>query len=116
MKSMPLAEMCQTTFAEAVRSKFRVHASALTPVEVELVEATAHPSGQETAPAQARSFSLVFAGPLLHFLPQRTYLFEHEKLGAFDLFIVPIGKDQDGFRYEAVFNRPIHPDALAPRA
>jgi hypothetical protein len=30
---------------------------------------------------------------------------EHEALGSFELFIVPIRKDDEGFYYEAVFNR-----------
>jgi len=32
-------------------------------------------------------------------LPQRIYRVEHERLGAIDLFLVPIASD----RYEAVF-------------
>jgi hypothetical protein len=76
-------------------------------LELELIEATANQSGQETAQAPGGKFSLVFMGPLDQSLPQQTYLFEHEKLGAFDLFIVPIGKDQKGLRYEAIFNRAV---------
>jgi len=30
---------------------------------------------------------------------------EHEKLGTFDLFIVPLGPDSAGMRYEVIFNR-----------
>ncbi|MSU58984.1 MAG: hypothetical protein EXS35_12600 [Pedosphaera sp.] len=108
MKSVPLAELSYATFVELLHSKFRVRGSAPAPVEIELVEVTAHQSGQ----AQSGNFALVFTGPLHQFLPQGTYLFEHEKLRAFDLFIVPVGKDQKGFRYEAVFNRLIQPEAL----
>ena len=107
MKSVPL-DLSYATFAELLRSRFGVHGEAL--VEIELVEATAHESGRKTAQAQVGTFSLVFIGPLHQFLPQRTYLIEHDKLGAFDLFMVPIGKDQNGFHYEAVFNRPIKPN------
>jgi hypothetical protein len=33
------------------------------------------------------------------------YQLQHERLGAFELFLVPVGQDQDGVYYEAVFNR-----------
>ena len=48
-------------------------------------------------------FSLEFLGPVEPALPQRIYSLSHEELGAFDLFLVPIGRDADGTRYEAVF-------------
>ena len=96
MKSVSLAEMACATFVELLHSRFRIHGSG-PPIELELQEATPH---------QAGSFSLIFAGPLTHFLPQRTYRFEHEPL-SFDLFIVPIGQDQNGFQYEAIVNRAV---------
>ena len=104
MKSVTLAEMTCATFAELLHSRFQVHGTTQTPVGLELLEATPRPSGQQNA-STTDSFSLIFAGPLEQFLPQRTYRFEHETLGAFDLFIVPIGKDQNSFQYEATFNR-----------
>ena len=36
--------------------------------------------------------------------PRNIYEIEHEKMGALSLFIVPIGPDGEGLRYEAVFN------------
>lgn len=50
-------------------------------------------------------FALLFQGPLELLLPQRMYPFRHEVLGEFELFIVPVGKDAQGFHYEAMFNR-----------
>ena len=116
MKSVPLAEVSYAAFAELLHSRFRVHRNASALVELELMEATAHQSEPETAQARVGTFSLVFTGPLDQFLPQRTYLFEHEKLGAFELFIVPIGQDQNRFHYEAVFNRPAQPGTSNPPA
>ncbi|MHC5109346.1 MAG: DUF6916 family protein [Planctomycetota bacterium] len=37
-------------------------------------------------------------------LPQQIYRIEHEILGQMDSFIVPLGPDAKGMRYEAVFN------------
>ena len=48
-------------------------------------------------------FSLVFLGPADPGLPQRTYPCSHDELGDFELFVVPIGRDAAGTRYEAVF-------------
>lgn len=52
-------------------------------------------------------FSILFRGPLGRCLDQGTYLFEHDTIGAFDLFIVPMAQDHDAHVqvYEAVFNR-----------
>ena len=45
------------------------------------------------------------SGPADRFYQQGTYQFEHERIGRFNLFIVPVGKAGDGrFRYEAAFN------------
>lgn len=53
---------------------------------------------------EARPFSIEFLGPRDPVLPQRIHRLEHPALGALELFIVPIGRDADGVRYEAVFN------------
>jgi hypothetical protein len=45
----------------------------------------------------------VFRGPGDVLLPQRIYRMEHEEIGVFDLFLVPIGPDEIGLRYEAIF-------------
>jgi hypothetical protein len=58
----------------------------------------------ESSPRQER-FSILFRGPLEPAVWQGTYKVEHDQLGAFDLFIVVLGGEEDGMRYEAVFNR-----------
>ena len=64
------------------------------------------PSSPDTPATPVRSFSLLFEGACEPVLPQQTYEFEHANVGAFDLFIVPLGPDKAGgcMRYEAVFN------------
>jgi hypothetical protein len=61
--------------------------------------------GDETAtdPARRRPFSLIFRQPNGAYLPQRIYTIEHAALGRLDLFLVPIGPDQVGMRYQAIF-------------
>lgn len=55
-------------------------------------------------PGAAREpFSLVFASADRVLVPQRIYEIRHTGLGAFELFLVPIGPGRAGMRYEAVF-------------
>ena len=56
------------------------------------------PDGQ-----QRRQFSLVFRAPATQVWPQGTYGLSHEELGELELFLVPIGSDAEGVRYEAAF-------------
>ena len=49
------------------------------------------------------SFSLLFRGPLEPLLPQGIYTLRHEG-DPIDIFLVPIGQDPGGTRYEAIFN------------
>jgi hypothetical protein len=78
-------------------------------LDAELAEVTGHavnPSARFRAP-----FSVMFHGPLQPVLPQGIYRVEHERLGALELFIVPVGPDEPddpgqpptAMRYEAVF-------------
>jgi hypothetical protein len=90
-------------FQKALKTAFRVLAKEAAWVELRLDEVVRRDpsSGGEVN----ESFSLLFQGPREPFLPQRIYSFQHEEMGAFDLFIVPISEEREGFRYEAVFNR-----------
>jgi hypothetical protein len=94
-----LEDFTVTTFAERVGETFRVGDGAEA-VEMELLEANEAPGRSE---AVRVPFSIVFRGPVEPVLPQRTYRFEHDALGVFELFIVPIGPDESGMQYEAVF-------------
>lgn len=53
--------------------------------------------------ARRRQFSLLFRGGPDPPLVQRIYRLEHDQLGALDIFLVPLGPDAVGQRYEAVF-------------
>ena len=52
---------------------------------------------------ESRQFSLVWRGPAEAVIEQGTYKVSHPELGEADLFLVPIGPDKEGMRYEAVF-------------
>lgn len=94
------------TFTRHLGERFRVDAGQSEPLEIELIQVTS--LGRESAEnADGRgsrsSFSILFRGPGGIPLPQRIYQIEHDEMGTFVLFLVPVGPDQAGQRYEAVF-------------
>jgi hypothetical protein len=52
-------------------------------------------------------FSLFFHGPPSPFVPQGIHKLKHSHLGELELFLAPVGRDNDGFQYEAAFNNLI---------
>jgi len=59
-----------------------------------------------SAVGKREAFALTFRADLKPSLKQETYTFEHAKLGAFSMLLVPIvSKDKDARYYEAVINR-----------
>ena len=90
-------------FRRHLGTKFGVRVQAPRPVELELDEVKAYRAGANEAGSMER-FSLFFHGPGDLMLPQGTFALEHPSMGELLLFIVPIGQDERGFRYEVVFN------------
>lgn len=95
-------ELTSDTFAALLNGRFRLILGPEARMDVELVEFNA---GSRSAHHEA--FSIVFRAPVEAPVEQRIYRLEHESIGAFELFLVPIGKSLEGVRYEAVFNRTI---------
>lgn len=63
-----------------------------------------HPWSHESAKGRDRvPFSLIFHAAPDGVVEQRTYRVENDAMEPFDLFVTPIGPDQQGMRYEAVF-------------
>ena len=72
-------------------------------MEFELIECSKIPTSQVVPEGMREPFSLVFRGPMDPLLAQRIYPLDHAEMGQRDIFLVPIGPDQEGMRYEAVF-------------
>jgi hypothetical protein len=101
-----LDQFTHASFGPLMGKRFRVHASEGKTIEMELIEAAklpVHP-GRGGQAARREPFSLLFRGPKEFVLPQRIYPVEQETLGKAEIFLVPIGPDEIGQRYEAVFN------------
>jgi hypothetical protein len=88
------------TFSPLVGSAFDVHLDSATRLRLELIDAVSAGG----AGATGRPFSLLFRGPGAPLAVQQIYQVEHPTLGSFELFLVPVGPDEHGMCYEAVFN------------
>jgi hypothetical protein len=97
---MAVGDLTKENLSENLNTKFRLPLPDEKFIELELVKVLEHNSSP-----QHESFSIYFRGSKEFFLPQGTYPLEHERLGTVEIFLVPTGQDQDGFSYEAVFNR-----------
>jgi len=95
------APLTEKEFSKHVNTKFRVTVEP--PVELELTEVRGYLSKEHEETGMER-FSAFFRGPGDRYLRQLIYSIEHEQMGAFELFLVPVSQGQDGYRYEAVFN------------
>lgn len=69
---------------------------------VTLIEASSLREAQG-AGMRSQQFSLVWRGPPGAVLAQKIYTVSHPALGALELFLVTLGADAEGTRYEAVF-------------
>jgi hypothetical protein len=91
------------TFTDRLDEEFRLHASDELVLDIVLAEAVR--LGDPAMPGGRVPFSIVFRGSIgPGILPQRIYRLEHDALGSFELFLVPLEPDAQGTRYEAVVN------------
>jgi hypothetical protein len=94
-------QLTEKEFSKHLNTKFRIAGEE--PIELELTEVKGYLSKPNEETGMER-FSAYFYGPSDRYLRQASYPLEHEVMGAFDLFLVPIARDEKGLRYEAVFN------------
>jgi hypothetical protein len=103
-----LDDLHAATFRGQMNSLFRIHPPCMPAVDAVLVEVTergAADNGHGRTATRQECFSIVLRGPRERLLRQGTYEMQQDHLGAFELFLVPVGQDQDGVYYEAIFNR-----------
>jgi len=95
-----LEKLTLDDFEPHLNTIFRLPRENADPLELELVEIT----GGGAADGNSYGFSLIFRGGLHFVLSQHIFTLEHDRLGPLDIFLVPVAREADGFRYEAVFN------------
>lgn len=84
-------------FALHLHARFQV--AQVDGCELELTEIN------DCSNAQLEQFSLIFTGAALPSLPQGLYNLVRPRIGEYELFLVSIGPDAVGMRYEAAFSR-----------
>ena len=96
MKESPSSK----SFSENLHSVFRMALSEGASLNLELIEV----AEQHHSP-HLEQFSVIFRGPLTPQCPQRIYKLEHERLGAMELFLAPLGPQNEGMLYQSCFSR-----------
>ena len=105
-----LDKLTKDSFSPYIDQTFRLVLGPDAEVELELTEVTplkSPHSGIDDSEQHIRRepFSILFRGPADVPLDQRMYRIEHAEMGLIDgLFITPVGADQRGRYYEAIFN------------
>src|SRR5689334_8991865 len=93
------ASLTHEEFSKHANTKFKAQVDENTHVELELVAV----SDIKLYPQQ-EEFSIELRGPSDMFLDQGVHHISHDQIGEFELFIVPIKQDAQGFYYEAIFS------------
>jgi len=96
-----LDQLTKDQFAPHVGSTFQVRLNPQETVPLTLAEVHGYPDHEGP---RREPFSLIFHGAHRFVLPQRVYPVEHQDLATMEIFLVPLGPDGQGMRYEAVFN------------
>jgi hypothetical protein len=94
----------QEQFARHLGEVFRLDAGdGASPLDLRLAEVTSLAKDRSAPDAPRSPFALLFRGPLSPWARQGTYPLDHAELGRLEIFLVPIGPDAEGMRYEAIF-------------
>ena len=95
-----LSHLTHADFTDRLHETFRIDLGSST-LEVELIAAELLGPAPETG--RREPFSVLFQGPKEPILPQQIYRLEHPQMGTLEVFLVPIGPNPKGQRYELVF-------------
>ena len=98
-----LEGLTKSDFEPFLGEAFAVDVEGAETFEIELVEA-ARIGSDSSYTTREEPFAVVYRGPHDPLLQQGMYRLNHEGLGEITLFLVPVGPDDEGMRYEAVFN------------
>jgi hypothetical protein len=106
-----LDKLTVADFAPLLKQTFLIYYSETDYVETQLIEAKAlsfdgdDDEQEDDFPRGRQAFSLIFrSGDKSSYLRQQIYTVKHAQFGALDLFLVPIGSDKHGMRYQAIFS------------
>lgn len=98
---MSVRQLMFEDFADKVGEVFPIGDRDVPQIPLTLTEAELLSGAR---PGMRSPFSLVFLAKDPRVLPQRLYRLEHNGLGELEIFLVPIGKSEQGVSYQATFN------------
>lgn len=87
------------TFADQLNQSFRIRGE-FGQMESTLIECNKLVQHDEEGRVP---FSIVLRGSMEPVLEQRIYKVSNQKIGELEIFLVPLGPDKTGMKYEAVF-------------
>lgn len=96
-----LSTLTVADFEPHLNTVFQLHYGQGEMLEVTLIEAKARGMAE---PGRRQGFALLLQSTINDYLQQGIYHITHEVVEPMDLFIVPIGTNQTGMRYEIIFN------------
>ncbi len=107
---MQLDKVTSDDFKPFLKQTFQIIAEPSASVEAELIQVKELPVAYEDeidaedAPTRRKPFSLLFRSAQKdEYLPQKIYTIQHDQMGSLDIFLVPLGPDSEGMRYQAIF-------------
>jgi hypothetical protein len=92
--------LSRDTYVPLLNTKFRIDVTPNMSVDAELIKI----SDLLTRPRQEQ-FSILFLSGADTPAEQGLFAVHHETLGDFELFLVPVGSDEKGITFQAVFNK-----------
>jgi hypothetical protein len=95
-----VAELTEREFSKHLNTNFQLSVDDHE-LQLVLIEVKAY-LPQENEQGGMERFSTLFKADA--YLPQSLYHLSHDQMGELDLFLVPVGGDQRGYQYEAIFN------------
>jgi hypothetical protein len=92
------------TWQEHLGSHFSLRYGDGKAEELTLIAAASLTGGRPVAAGKREPYALIFRTSSREFIgPQRIYPLSHGALGELEIFLVPIGPDETGMRFEAIF-------------
>ncbi len=98
---MDIATVTSAEFAPHVGDTFASTLLDGTELELKLTECNDLPA----SPRMTQGFALLFRETSHPAYDQQIHALRHTQLGEFQIFLVPVGQDERGTQYEAVFSR-----------
>jgi hypothetical protein len=103
-RSLEIADLTVDVFMPLEQQTFFLHYHSQAPAPLQLISVKPFQASY-SRPGGRVPFSMIFRASSRDFyMQQGTYPLEHTQIGKPEIFFVPIGPDDQGMLFEAVFN------------